>query len=77
MLAYSAPPWAVPAARGLGRNEGLLELGTRPPAPILATKPVRLGRGWNQAERGPRASPEPDPSLSRGWWRQQGPIGVT
>lgn len=68
--AYLATPWAILLLRGLGRNEGLLELGPLPS--ILATKPVRLERGWGQAKRGPRLSPGPDPRLSRGWWKQQG-----
>lgn len=50
--------------RGLGRSEGFLELRARPPIPILAAKPVRLG-DWDQVNRDPRVSPGPDPSLSR------------
>lgn len=47
MLVYFVLFWVVFVARGLGRNEGFLELGIRFFVFILVIKLVRLGRGWN------------------------------
>lgn len=66
ILAHPSPPrLSLLLLRGLERNEWLWELGARPPSPTLAAKSMRLEGGWDQAERGPRAPPGPDPSFGR------------